>query len=69
VGLGGVTDADVTGEFDVNWRFTPHTDLRVGYGFFYYKISTEPFTFLSVSRTLVSSQTLHGPIVGFAVVF
>jgi len=68
-GFGVGTDADVSGEFDLNWRFTPHTDLRLGYGFFYYKLSTDPISVGSVSRTLVSSQTLHGPIVGFAIVF
>ena len=68
-GFGVGTDADVSGEFNVNWRFTPHTDLRLGYGFFYYKLSSEPFIVGSVSRTLVSAQTLHGPIAGFAIVF
>lgn len=68
-GFGVGTDADVSAEFDVNWRFTRHTDLRLGYGLFYYKLSTDPFTLGAVSRTLRSTQTLHGPIVGFAIVF
>ncbi len=68
-GFGVGTDADVTGEFDVNWRFTPHTDLRLGYGFFYYKITSDPIAIGSFTRTLVSSQTLNGPILGFGIVF
>jgi hypothetical protein len=68
-GFGVGTDADVSGEFNVSWRFTPHTDLRVGYGFFYYKISSDDVTVGSFSRKLESSQTLHGPIAGFAIVF
>jgi len=68
-GFGVGTDADVSSEIDVNWRFTPHTDLRLGYGFFYYKISSDPIAIGSFSRSLVSSQTLHGPTVGFAIVF
>jgi hypothetical protein len=68
-GFGVGTDADVSGEFNMNWRFTPHTDLRIGYGFLYYKLSSDPFTVGSVTRTLVSAQTLHGPIAGFAIVF
>ena len=68
-GFGVGTDADVSGEFTVNWRFTPHTDLRIGYGFFYYKISSDPIQIGSFQRTLVSSQTLHGPIAGFGIVF
>jgi len=68
-GFGVGTDADVSGEFNMNWRFTPHTDLRLGYGFFYYKLSSDPFTVGSATRTLESAQTLHGPIAGFAIVF
>lgn len=68
-GFGVGTDADVSSEAAVSWRFTPHTDIRVGYGFFYYKISSDPMTIGSLSRTFVSSQTLHGPSAGFAIVF
>ena len=68
-GFGVGTDSDVSGEFDVNWRFTPHTDIRVGYGFLYYKITSDPITIGSFQRTLVSSQTLHGPTIGFGIVF
>jgi hypothetical protein len=68
-GFGVGTDRDVSGEFDVNWRFTPHTDLRLGWGFFNYKISTDPIPIGSFQRTLVSSQTLNGPVIGFGIVF
>ncbi len=68
-GFGVGTDADVSGEFDVNWRFTPHTDLRLGYGFFYYKITSDPIGIGSFTRTLVSSQRLNGPVLGFGIVF
>ena len=68
-GFGVGTDRDVSGEMDVNWRFTPHTDLRFGYGFFNYKISTDPISIGSLQRPLVSSQTLHGPVLGFGIVF
>jgi hypothetical protein len=68
-GFGVGTDRDVSGEVDVNWRFTPHTDVRLGYSFFNYKISTDPISIGSFQRTLVSSQTLHGPVIGFGIVF
>jgi hypothetical protein len=68
-GFGVGTDADVSSEINASWRFTPHTDIRVGYGFFYYKISSDPIAIGSFSRSLVTSQTLHGPTVGFAIVF
>jgi hypothetical protein len=68
-GFGVGTDADVSGEFTVSVRFTPHTDLRLGYGMLYYKISSDPIVIGSFTRTLVSSQTLHGPIAGIGIVF
>ncbi len=68
-GFGVGTDADVSGEFNVSWRFTRHTDLRLGYGFFYYKITSDPIVIGSFTRTLESSQRLHGPIAGFGIVF
>jgi hypothetical protein len=68
-GFGVGTDADVTGEFTLDWRFLRHASLRLGYGFFYYKITSDPITIGSFQRTLVSSQTLHGPTVGFGIVF
>ena len=68
-GFGVGADADVSGEFTASWRFTRHTDLRLGYGFFYYKIVSDPIQVGSFTRTLQSSQTLHGPIGGIGIVF
>jgi hypothetical protein len=68
-GFGVGTDADVTGEFTLDWRFLRFVSLRLGYGFFYYKITSDPITIGSFQRTLVSSQRLHGPILGLGIVF
>jgi hypothetical protein len=68
-GFGVGTDADASGEFTVSWRIVSHVDLRLGYGFLYYKISSDPIGIGSFTRTLVSSQTLHGPIGGIGIVF
>jgi hypothetical protein len=68
-GFGVGTDADVTSEFTLDWRFLSHMSLRLGYGFFYYKLTSDPITIGSFQRTLVSSQTLHGPILGIGIVF
>jgi hypothetical protein len=68
-GFGVGTDADVSSEAAVSWRFTRHTDLRVGYALFYYRVTSDPVTFGSFQRTFESSQTLHGPSVGFGIVF
>jgi hypothetical protein len=68
-GFGVGADSDVSGEFAISWRFTRHTDLRLGYGLFYYKITSDPITIGSFQRTLVTSQTLNGPSLGFGIVF
>jgi hypothetical protein len=68
-GFGVGADADVSGEFAASWRFTSHTDLRLGWGFFYYKITSDPIGIGSFQRTLQSSQTLNGPSLGFGIVF
>jgi hypothetical protein len=68
-GFGVGTDADVNGEFSVDLRLVPHTSLRLGYGFFYYKITSDPITIGSFQRTLVSSQALNGPSIGLGIVF
>jgi hypothetical protein len=68
-GFGVGTDADVTAEVHAGWRIIPHTELRLGYSFLYYKLTVADVSIGSFQRTLVSSQTLHGPSVGFGIVF
>jgi hypothetical protein len=68
-GFGVGTDADVNVELHAGWRIIPHTELRLGYGLLYYKLTVADVSIGSFQRTLVSSQTLHGPSVGFGIVF
>jgi hypothetical protein len=68
-GFGVGTDADASGEGTVSFRILPHTDLRIGYGFFYFKQTIGDVSIGSFQRTFVSSQTLHGPLVGIGIAF
>jgi len=68
-GFGVGTDAEASSEGSVSWRFVPHVELRVGYGFFYYKETVASVNIGSFQRTLVTSQTLHGPMGGIGIVF
>jgi hypothetical protein len=68
-GFGVGTDADASGEGTLAWRFIRHAELRLGYGFFYYKETVANVTIGSFQRTFVSSQTLHGPLLGIGIVF
>jgi hypothetical protein len=68
-GFGVGTDADASGEGTLAWRFIRHAELRLGYGFFYYKQTIADVNIGSFQRTFVSSQTLHGPLLGIGIVF
>ncbi|HMF95756.1 MAG TPA: hypothetical protein VKE96_15755 [Vicinamibacterales bacterium] len=68
-GFGVGTDVDTSAEFHAGWRVIPHTEIRLGYTFLYYKLTVADVSIGSFQRTLISSQTLHGPIVGFGIVF
>ena len=68
-GFGVGTDADVSGEANLDIRVLKHVDLRLGYSYFYYKLTVADVSIGSYQRTLVSSQTLHGPIAGIGIVF
>ena len=68
-GFGVGTDADASGEGTLAWRFIRHAELRLGYGFFYYKETVANVSIGSFQRTFTSSQTLHGPLLGIGIVF
>jgi hypothetical protein len=68
-GFGVGADVDLSGEVHANWRLIPHTEIRLGYTFVYYKLTVANVSIGAFQRTLVSSQTLHGPIVGIGFFF
>ncbi|HET9830198.1 MAG TPA: hypothetical protein VFP91_00755, partial [Vicinamibacterales bacterium] len=68
-GFGAGTDADVSADANLDIRLFKHLDLRLGYSFFYYKLTIADVSIGSYQRTLISSQTLHGPVAGIGIVF
>ena len=68
-GFGAGTDADVSGDVNLDIRLLKHVELRLGYSYFYYKLTVADVSIASYQRTLVSSQTLHGPVAGIGIVF
>lgn len=68
-GFGVGTDVDLTSEVNASWRGIPHTEIRLGFSVIYYKLTIDDVGIGSFQRTLVSSQTLYGPIVGLGFVF
>ena len=68
-GFGVGTDVDLSAEAQASWRIIPHTEFRFGYTVLHYKLTVADVSIGRFQRTLVSEQTLHGPIVGFGIVF
>jgi hypothetical protein len=68
-GFGVGTDVDLSGEVNANWHVTRHFDVRLGYTVFHYKYTIADVNIGSFQRTLISTQTLYGPIVGLGIVF
>ena len=68
-GFGVGTDKEYSGDVHVDWQFVPHVVLRAGYSYFYYKMTIADVTVNSISRTLVSTQSLNGPALGIGFTF
>jgi hypothetical protein len=68
-GFGVGADVDLSGEANVSWHVARHFDVRLGYTVFHYKYTVADVRIGSFQRTLISTQTLNGPIVGFGIVF
>jgi hypothetical protein len=59
----------MSGGAHVGLRLIPHTELRLGYTAVYYKMTVADVSVGSFQRTLISSQSLHGPEIGLGIVF
>ena len=67
-GFGVGTDVELTGGFRADYRMG-HFDLRLGYEMLHYKWTLADVSIGRFQREVVSSQTLHGPSIGFGIVF
>jgi hypothetical protein len=68
-GFGVGADVDVSGEVYADWRIAGPFQIRLGYKALYYKLTVADVSIGSFSRTLVTSQTLHGPVLGLGFTF
>jgi hypothetical protein len=68
-GFGVGADVDASGGATIDWRIAGPFQIRVGYTVLHYKLTVADVHVGSFDRTLVSRQTLHGPVVGFGFVF
>jgi len=67
-GFGVGTDVDLSGEARADYRIG-FFDLRFGYGFTHVKATVADVKIGQFQRTLVASQTLYGPNLGFGIAF
>ncbi len=68
-GFGVGTDLDLNADFYADKHFGPHFLLRLGYTLVHLKTTIDKVQLGSFQRTLIASQTLHGPAFGFGIVF
>jgi len=68
-GFGVGTDVDLSADARLRVRPLRHFEIRFGYSFVHFKETIGDVSIGSLRRTLVVKQTLHGPEVGFGVVF
>jgi len=68
-GFGVGTDVDLSGDARVRWRPIRHLEIRLGYSVLHFKETIADVNIGALRRTLVVTQTLHGPEIGFGVVF
>ena len=68
-GFGAGTDLDLQGDFYADRHFGDHFDLRLGYTWVYIKLTVDNMRIGSLERPVVAKQTLHGPAIGFGIVF
>jgi len=68
-GFGVGTDVDTSGEIHLRWRPIRHFELRAGYTLLHVKMTLADVAIGSFQRQLVAKQTLHGPEIGFGIVF
>ena len=68
-GFGVGTDVHLVGDAAVDWRIAGPLQLRFGWDSLYYKLTVAEVSIGAFNRELVSSQTLHGPVVGIGLIF
>jgi hypothetical protein len=68
-GFGAGADVDLQADVYADRHFGDHFDLRLGYSWVYLKLTVDNAHIGSLDRPLVVKQTLHGPAIGFGIVF
>lgn len=68
-GFGVGTDLDSAAHITLDWRVVEHFGLTFGYGLLYFRLEDTVLDATRLEKTLKFGTTLHGPIVGFKLLF
>jgi hypothetical protein len=68
-GFGVGSEVDLNASLTLDWRMARHFGLTLGYGMLYFRLEDKLSDRASLAETLEFGTTLHGPIVGFKLLF
>ena len=68
-GFGVGSEVDLATNLTLDWRATRHFGLAFGYGLLYFRVRDSLLEGTTVDDTLELGTTLHGPILGFKILF
>jgi len=68
-GFGVGSEVDVSTSLTLDWRPASHFGITLGYSLLYFRLEDQWLDSARVDQTLKLGTTLHGPIVGFKLLF
>ena len=68
-GFGVGSEVDLNTSLTLDWRIASHFGMTLGYGLLYFRLEDEWVDDTRLNKTLELGTTLHGPIVGFKLLF
>jgi hypothetical protein len=68
-GFGVGSEVDLNTSLTLDWRMTRHFGLTLGYGLLYFRLEDEWVDSARIENSLELGTTLHGPILGFKLLF
>jgi hypothetical protein len=68
-GFGVGSEVDLNTSLTLDWRMARHFGMTLGYGLLYFRLEDKWLDNARIDKTLELGTTLHGPIVGFKLLF
>jgi len=68
-GFGVGSEVDLNAAVTLDWRMARHFGLTLGYGALYFRLEDDWIDGTRLEKTLELGTTLHGPILGFKLLF